>query len=111
MGHLPVAWKTLALCLLCTDWTLTATSDLKGDPDLDSSYGQQAVVKQLHFPNDIDDNDLEPDPFEEVDKYVKNLVKHLDVSNKKECLDIKIVLRTHEANMYTIVQKSWSTMK
>ena len=89
MWHIPVALKTLALCLLCTGWTLVATSDLKGDPDLDISYGHQNVVKHLRFPNDIDNNDLTSDPFEELDKYVETLVKHLDVSNKIECLDIK----------------------
>ena len=89
MWYIPVALKTLVLCLLCIDWTLVATSDLKGDPDLDSSYGQQNVVKHLRFPNDIDNNDLTSDPFEELDKYVETLVKHLDVSNKIECLDIK----------------------
>ena len=89
MWHIPVALKTLALCLLCTGWTLVATSDLKGDPDLDSSYGQQNVVKHLRFPNDIDNNDLGSDPFEELDKYVETLVKHLDVSNQIKCLDIE----------------------
>ena len=90
MWHLPVALKTLALCLLCTGWTLVATLDLKGDPDLDGSYGQQTVVKQLRFPNDIDDNDLESNPFDELDNYVEKMVKHLDVSNKKECFYRKL---------------------
>ena len=77
---------TLAVYLLCTGFTSTAASNLKGDPEVDPSYKQPTIVKQVHLPNDLDaendigDPDLGLDPFDELDQHVEKMVKHLDVS-------------------------------
>ena len=88
MRFFPAMIATLAMCLLSTGFTIAASPNLKGDPELDGSYKQMNIVKQVHLPsnlgmeNEIHGHDLEPDPFDELDQHVAKMVKHLDVSSR-----------------------------